>query len=119
MIVIMETTYNVTSIDENKLMVKVVGRLDTYTSPKLDEMLSEVLSAKKISELHFEFSELEYISSSGLRVLLAALKKIDKPNGTAFIENANDTVKNILGMTGFNTLFEIIPAQGDIKEDSV
>ncbi len=116
---IMETTYNITNIAENSLMVKVVGRLDTYSSPKLDEMLSEVLSDKKIAELHFEFSGLEYISSSGLRVLLAALKKINKPNGTAFIENANDTVKSVLEMTGFNTLFEIVSTQGDIKEDGV
>ena len=51
----------------NKLMVKVVGRLDTTTAPRLEEELKD-LSA--VEELVLDFEQLEYISSAGLRLLL-------------------------------------------------
>lgn len=103
----MKIKYN---ISENSLTIHVIGRLDTTTSPELDKLLAKLLSSGRITEIHFEFGRLEYISSSGLRVLLAALKKIGPYNGKAYIENANNIVQHILSMTGFHSLFEIIPA---------
>lgn len=88
-------------------MVKVSGRLDTATSPELDSALAEIMSPGKISEVRFDFSDLEYIASSGLRVLLAALKKVSSLGGAVHIENANSSVKNVLSMTGFDTMFVI------------
>lgn len=98
---------------DNTLMVQVRGRLDTSTSPELDKKLADIFSKHTITEVRFEFSNLDYISSSGLRVLLAALKKVDSENGKAYIENPNECVKNILKMTGFDTLFEIVYTPGD------
>ncbi len=89
------------------LMVKVNGRLDTATSPELDGALAEIMSPGKISEIRFDFSDLEYIASSGLRVLLAALKKVSPLGGTVHIQSANDSVRNVLSMTGFDTMFVI------------
>lgn len=89
------------------LMVKVNGRLDTATSPELDGALAEIMSPGKISEIWFDFSDLEYIASSGLRVLLAALKKVSPLGGAVHIQNANDSVRNVLSMTGFDTMFVI------------
>lgn len=93
------------------LIVKVNGRLDTNTSPQLDTALTKILSTDKITDICFEFSELEYISSSGLRILLAAHKKTSSSGGKAYIENANEVVKNILSITGFDTLFEVNSGQ--------
>ncbi len=89
------------------LMVKINGRLDTGTSPELDSTLAEIMSSEKIKEVRFDFSDLEYISSSGLRVLLATLKKVSAFGGTVHIENASEYVKTIFSMTGFNTMFLI------------
>lgn len=93
------------SILGNVLRVRVRGRLDTVASPGLDKLLAEALAAGGITEIHFDLGELEYISSSGLRVLLAALKKTGTPVGAGYIENANDDIKNIFEMTGFDSLF--------------
>ncbi len=89
------------------LTVKVNGRLDTANSSELDGALADIMSSEKISEIRFDFSDLEYIASSGLRVLLAALKKVTPLGGTVHILNANDSVMEILTMTGFDTIFVI------------
>ncbi len=89
------------------LMVKVSGRLDTSTSPDLDDALAEIMSSGKISEIRFDFSDLEYIASSGLRILLAAHKKVSTLDGTVHIENANAFVRKALSITGFDTVFVI------------
>jgi anti-sigma B factor antagonist len=110
----MEISYNA---NQNKLTVSVSGILDTSTSPKLDKALAEIFYSEEISELHFEFGGLDYISSSGLRVLLAALKKLN--GGRAYIENANSVVTNILKMTGFDQLFEIVNVHNDEGEGDI
>lgn len=89
------------------LTVKVDGRLDTSTAPELDGALAKILYSDRINDIRFDFSDLEYISSSGLRVILAALKKVGAKRGKVYIENANATVKSILSMTGFDTMLEI------------
>lgn len=89
------------------LTVNVKGRLDTGTAPELDRTLAGIMSSDRISEIRFDFSDLEYIASSGLRILLAALKKVTALGGTVYIENAGETVRDILSMTGFDTMFII------------
>ncbi|MCQ2399588.1 MAG: STAS domain-containing protein, partial [Clostridia bacterium] len=64
----------VKTLDGNKLTIALQGRLDTMTAPKLEEELKASLSG--ITELEFDFSQLDYISSAGLRVLLSAQKKM-------------------------------------------
>ena len=105
----MEITYD--------LIVKPNGRLDTNTSSELDRSLTEILSIREISEIYFDFDDLEYISSSGLRVLLVAVKKIDASGGKVHIENVNDTIRNIFSITGFDTLFEMFSVHNESKQD--
>jgi anti-sigma B factor antagonist len=90
------------SLKDAILTVKVVGRLDTSTAPELDAVLKDSLFG--INEVDFDFSGLEYMSSAGLRLLLSTSKKV----GTVKLLHLNQTVKEVLDITGFTALFEII-----------
>ena len=91
-------------IQDKSMMLKLNGRLDTTTSPDLEEELNASLEG--IEDLHFDFSELEYISSAGLRVLLSAQKKMKK-QGEMSISGVNDVISEIFEMTGFSDILTI------------
>ena len=88
----------------SKLNLSLVGRLDTVTSPQLQELLDNSLNG--IDELVFDFAKLDYISSAGLRVLLATNKKMVKA-GKMIIRNVNDVVQEVFDMTGFADILNI------------
>ncbi len=81
-----------------ELEIILEGRLDTTTAPQLEAELKR--SVNGITELIFDFTGLEYISSAGLRVLLAAQKVMNK-QGTMVIRHANETVMEVFEITGF------------------
>lgn len=85
-------------IQGTELNVKVIGRLDTTTAPELEKELSESISG--IEKLVLDFSELEYLSSAGLRVILQAQKIMNK-QGKMVIRNVNETIMEIFDVTGF------------------
>ncbi|NCU33510.1 MAG: anti-sigma factor antagonist, partial [Candidatus Moranbacteria bacterium] len=64
-------------VDGNTTMISLKGRLDTITSGQLESEMKNVLQ-EGLSNLVFDFSELDYISSSGLRVMLTTQKKADE-----------------------------------------
>lgn len=84
--------------DGKKLDVKLVGKLDTKTAPELTEALNEDLT--DVEELTFDLSELVYISSAGLRVILSTQKIMNK-QGSMKITNAQDMVMEVFEATGF------------------
>lgn len=84
--------------DENKLDVKLVGRLDTKTSPQLTEALKEDLDG--VEELTLDLSELIYISSAGLRVILSTQKRMNK-QGSMIVTNVQEIVMEVFESTGF------------------
>ena len=86
-----------------RLTLKVSGRLDTNTSPELEE----ALKLDGATEVVFDFSGLEYISSAGLRVLMAAQKAMAVTGGRIKVAGANEMVKGVLDMTGFSSVFEM------------
>ena len=86
------------------LTVKVEGRLDTATSPKLEEELKGNVDG--VADLVFDFEQLEYISSAGLRVLLS-MQKIMNRQGKMRIKNVNETVMEIFEITGFSDILTI------------
>jgi anti-sigma B factor antagonist len=88
----------------NRLEVALLGRLDTNTSPQLDTALSEALPG--VTELVFDFSALDYISSAGLRVLLSAQKKMNK-QGEMKVTHAKESVMEIFEVTGFIDILTI------------
>ena len=76
----------------------ITGRLDTTTAPNLETVVKDLSSDTK--ELVFNMSELEYISSAGIRVLLAAYKKMTSNDGIMRIEKTNEIVREVFEMTG-------------------
>lgn len=90
--------------DGSSLTVAVSGRLDTTTAPQLEEELKDSLDG--VTELTMDFSELEYISSAGLRVLLSTQKVMNK-QGTMELTGVNETVMEVFEVTGFSDILTI------------
>ena len=93
----------VKTLNGAELNLKIVGRLDTITAPQLEV---EIKQLDGITKLVFDFEELEYISSAGLRVLLGAQKTMNK-QGEMVIKNVNDTINEIFEVTGFIDILTI------------
>lgn len=86
------------------LTVKLEGRLDTTTAPELESELSRNLDG--IKELNFDFTDVEYISSAGLRVLLYAQKTMNQ-QGEMKLSGVSDTVKEVFEVTGFSDILTV------------
>ena len=88
----------------DKLTYTVSGRLDTNTSPALNDDIAASLGGVK--ELVMDIRDLEYISSAGVRVLLSAYK-VMKKQGTMVLRNVPEIVHNVLSVTGLLDFFTI------------
>lgn len=84
--------------------LEITGRLDTTTAPNLEAVINELSEDTK--ELVFDMAGLEYISSAGIRVMLASYKKMNLNQGIMRIEKANDMVREIFEMTGLSRMLE-------------
>lgn len=91
-------------LEGTKLEIILEGRLDTITAPALEEEIKQSLNG--ITELIFDFEKLEYISSAGLRVLLATQKIMNK-QGSMIIKNVNDVINDVFEVTGFVDILTI------------
>ena len=92
------------NLNSTELTVTIAGRLDTTTAPELETALKE--SFEGVEKLVLDFACLEYLSSAGLRVLLAAQKAMNK-QGEMVIRNVNQTVNEIFKVTGFIDILTI------------
>ena len=88
----------------SKLTIHIEGRLDTATSPELSKELDSSLEG--VTQLVFDLEKLEYISSSGLRVLLSAQKTM-KGKGTMVVKNVSELVMEVFEITGFVDILTI------------
>lgn len=87
-------------------VVQVKGRLDSTTSPLLGERLTAMLGAAKARVL-LDFSQLEYISSAGFRVLLQAAKRADQSAARLVLCGVTGKVRQLFDLGGFLDLFTI------------
>ena len=94
----------VTEKTGDALVVTLEGRLDTTTAPRLEEALK--VSLDGVTDLTLDLEKLEYLSSAGLRVLLAAQKTMNK-QGTMTVTNVNETIQEIFEVTGFTDILTI------------
>ena len=90
--------------NDGDFLVKVSGRLDTTTAPELERELEDDLQG--VTKLTIDFSDLEYISSAGLRVLLRAQRMMNN-QGEMIVRGVNDIVKEIFEVTGFTDILTI------------
>lgn len=90
--------------DGTTLTLSLEGRLDTTTSPMLEAELKH--SVEGVTELVIDMAALEYISSSGLRVLLSAQKVMNR-QGKMTVRNVNETIMEIFEVTGFSDILTI------------
>ena len=82
----------------------VSGRLDTQTAPEFEKELDSVLA--DIKELTFDFANLEYVSSAGLRVILKAQKAMNA-QGSMKLTGVNDSIMEVFDITGFLDILTI------------
>ena len=92
------------TIDGSTLHLSLEGRLDTTTAPQLEAALGQSLDG--ISRLELDFDKLEYLSSAGLRVILAAQKVMNK-QGKMVIRHVNETIMEVFEVTGFIDILTI------------
>jgi anti-sigma B factor antagonist len=91
----------VKNLDGQKLEVTLEGQLDTKSAPELTKEISDDLS--QVTEVVMDFERVEYVSSAGMRALMLARKTLGD-RGTITVTNANDMVKEVFALTGFDRL---------------
>jgi len=91
--------------EQSRLFIKIEGRLDTKTAPELEEKINQSTGA--ISNIVMDFTELEYISSAGLRVLLKTHKAMKAKKGSMVIRGANEEVQEVFTITGFSDILRL------------
>ena len=92
------------SVEAEKGIFLLEGRLDTVTAPELEKSLNESIGG--LEELILDFEKLEYISSAGLRVLLSA-QKVMNTQGEMKIVHVGETIMEIFEVTGFSEILTI------------
>ena len=91
-------------INQNAVTLTVSGRLDTQTAPELEAELDASLPG--VSELTFDMTNLEYVSSAGLRVILKAQKTMNT-QGSMKLTGVNDSIMEVFDITGFLDILTI------------
>ncbi|WP_026662452.1 STAS domain-containing protein [Butyrivibrio proteoclasticus] len=92
------------NLNGDQLEIVLEGRLDTMTAPDLEQVIRESLD--NVKNLTVDMKNLEYVSSAGLRTLLIAKKQLHN-KGNVKIVNANDIVKEVFEVTGFDELLDV------------
>jgi anti-sigma B factor antagonist len=90
--------------DEN-ILVTMIGSLDTAAAIEAEQTLKPITEGEG-KDIVFECKELEYIASSGLRILLDVLKKTKTKGKKVTLRNVNEDIQNVFKITGFINLFE-------------
>ena len=95
------------TIDGDVITISVAGRVDSTNAPALELEIQGALASKHYAEAVLDCDELEYISSAGLRVLVATQKLAERRGGTMVIRHPSDEVYDIFDMTGLADVFTI------------
>ena len=92
------------NLDGAQMVVSLEGRLDTMTAPQLEGELKDSLDG--VETLIFDFSDLAYISSAGLRILLSCQKQMNK-QGQMIVRNSSEEIMEIFEVTGFSDILTL------------
>jgi anti-anti-sigma factor len=92
-------------------IVAITGSLDSITSPEAQKSLDAMLAYAKTVVL--DFSELDYISSAGLRVLLGAAKQLRASGGTLGMFGLNQSVREVFEISGFSSILSVYQSEAE------
>ena len=90
---------------DGKLVAFLSGELDTAAAAEAERELHPLLESAG-RDVVIDCTELEYIASSGLRILLGILKKVKADGGRVVLRNVNEVIRDVLELTGFIKIFE-------------
>jgi anti-sigma B factor antagonist len=97
---------------EGNTILSVNGRIDTLTAPELEQAINTEIGRGN-KKILLDFSAVSYISSGGLRVLLATAKKLNKPNDKFGICSLRPEVLKIFTLAGFTSIFSLYASEGE------
>lgn len=92
--------------EANATVVTIAGRLDAVTAPEYEKRLNELIAGEEAGFV-VDFEGLDYISSAGLRALLATAKKLKVKGGQIRFANVKGTVKEVFDISGFGSIFQM------------
>lgn len=95
-----------TTKEANATVLTIAGRMDAVTAPEYEKALNEQIAAGETAFV-IDFQGLEYISSAGLRALLATAKLLKTKNGQIRLANVLGTVREVFDISGFGSIFQI------------
>jgi anti-anti-sigma factor len=101
-----------TTNKDNATILSISGRVDTATAPELERAINQEIEGGHRTIL-LNFTSVSYISSGGLRVLLATAKKLKTPGDKFGICGLSQEVFKILRLAGFTSIFSIYPSEGE------
>ena len=101
----------------NVAILTLNGRLDAYSSNELERSISALIDNGSV-RLVVNFDGVDYISSSGLRVMLASLKRLKKAEGDLKLACLKPYVKEVFDIAGFTQLFEIYEQEEEAVNSS-
>ncbi len=97
-------------LNGDNLLLSVEGRLDTITHQDFEKELEAILSSTEMTAVNtatLDFTNLEYISSAGLRAILKLQKTLDNLNVSLAIIHPNELVSEVLSITGIDQLLKV------------
>lgn len=89
----------------SNLTIRLSGELNTMTAPELSKLLDQELGG--VQALTLDFAECDYVSSAGLRVLLATFKQLKASNGDMQLANVGENFMEVLQNTGLDAVFGV------------
>ena len=98
------------------VIIRVSGRLDATSSPILERQVMALIDAGK-NLLVMNFANVEYLSSAGMRLLLAATKKLKSQDGKILITSVMDNVMEVIKMAGFDHILHLFDSEEDALKE--
>ena len=95
-----------TEVNGSEVIIYVDGRLDTLTSPQLTEEIDKIMPS--VDKIILDIEKVEYVSSAGLRVFLAADNNMREKGGELNMRNVPGPVMDVFEMTGFSSALNIL-----------
>ncbi len=100
------STTNIESVS----VMRLEGNLDTNTSSDAHESLNQLIDGGA-SKVLVNFADVDFVSSAGLRILLATAKRLSGSGGNLRISNLNETVAEVFEISGFSTILDVFASE--------